>query len=159
MSMNYDKLQADDEDLIVPIAHQLADSAHKGEYRRDGKTSYIFYLAKVVAILRKGGVTHPSYLAAAWLHDVAEIDTDCDTDYLNQVQQVMPECVFKAVMALTHTHNEPYMEYIKRCNQNVIAREVKLADIRANLSEDPTEHQLVKYSKALLYMLEGVDLS
>lgn len=57
-------------------AAKFAAEKHKGQYRGDGKTPYIYHPVTVANILyREGGVTDPVVMLAALLHDTIE-DTD-----------------------------------------------------------------------------------
>ncbi|MNW67301.1 hypothetical protein D3C74_458690 [compost metagenome] len=64
--------------------------------------------------------------------------------------------VIGALKAITRKKDESYMEFIRRCKQNELARKVKIADIKDNMDlsriEDPTEEDVKrnrKYGKAL----------
>lgn len=84
-------------------------------------------------------VFHPFHLAeqmedeestvVALLHDVAE-----DTDYTLEDIAAMgfSRNVMEALALLTHDEAVPYMEYVKALGNNLIARRVKLADLRHN---------------------------
>ena len=84
-------------------------------------------------------VFHPFHLAeqmedeestvVALLHDVAE-----DTDYTLEDIAAMgfSRNVMEALALLTHDEAVPYMEYVKTLRNNLIARRVKLADLRHN---------------------------
>ena len=84
-------------------------------------------------------VFHPFHLAeqmedeestvVALLHDVAE-----DTDYTLEDIAAMgfSRNVMEALALLTHDEAVPYMEYVKALRNNLIARRVKLADLRHN---------------------------
>jgi hypothetical protein len=66
-----------------------------------------------------------------YLHDVVE-DTDIDLSYLKSVD--VPDNMLNAIDAITHPENEPPLEYINRCRDDSIARNVKINDIRDNWS-------------------------
>ena len=84
-------------------------------------------------------VFHPFHLAeqmedeestvVALLHDVAE-----DTDYTLEDIAAMgfSRNVMEALALLTHDEAVPYLEYVKALRNNLIARRVKLADLRHN---------------------------
>ncbi len=60
-----------------------------------------------------------------------------------------------AVIALTHLHEaESYEQAILRAKANPIARKVKIADNLSNLSDAPTNKQIIKYSKSLQVLME-----
>lgn len=64
---------------IVDKAKKYAYKVHDGQFRKDGKTPYIFHPAEVVNKLKKDfGIDDPNMLATAWLHDVVEEGGDLD---------------------------------------------------------------------------------
>jgi len=56
------------------------------------------------------------------------------------------------VKLLTHEKEEDYFSYINRVADNEIARQIKIADIIDNLSDQPTLKQINKYSQALFLL-------
>jgi (p)ppGpp synthase/HD superfamily hydrolase len=130
----------------IEKARLIATAAHHGQFRRDGVTPYI---------------THPEFVASqvedrlkpiAWLHDVVE-DTWINMDVLwNSGIEVY---VLDAVYWLTRHRYETYNDYISRLinhgKQDAII--VKLADMRHNLSCQPSERTIEK-AKWALPMLE-----
>lgn len=48
-----------------------------------------------------------------------------------------------------------YEEYLARVRANPIACRVKVADMLHNLSDSPTQKQILKYARGLLILLEG----
>lgn len=68
--------------------------------------------------------------------------------------------VTDAVDLLTHKNNEPNVSYWGRIATNKDATTVKLADIKNNLSSQPSERQKEKYAKALaLFAKLGYDVA
>lgn len=120
--------------------------AHEGQFRRDGITPYITHPEAVAKSLEG---EHPDVIAAAWLHDVLE-DTAVGFSDLNNAG--IPVQVIEAVALLTRWDGQHYEEYLQWITQDEIARKVKIADIRHNLSDAPTEKQIAKYGKALLIL-------
>ena len=106
-------------------AHAFATQKHSGQLRKDG-LPYI---------------THPEAIASnfddsvekvvAILHDVLE-DTDATEEDLRELG--CTDDMLEALRLLTHRNGVPYMEYVKAAAANPIARTVKLADLRHNLS-------------------------
>ena len=117
-------------------------------------------------------VFHPFHLAeqmtdeltatAALLHDVVE-----DTDYTLEDLENMgfDSRVIEALALLTHDPEVPYMDYVAAAGRNLIARAVKLADLRHNsalsrmVGVELTEwdkKRNEKYLAAIAY-LEGLD--
>lgn len=86
----------------------------------------------------------------AWLHDVLE-DTAETPDTMRAAG--IPERVIDAVRVLTKADGVSYREYLERVKADEIARKVKVADMLHNLSDSPTERQIVKYARGLLTLL------
>ena len=118
-------------------------------------------------------VFHPFHLAeqmedeestvVALLHDVAE-----DTDYTLEDIAAMgfSRNVMEALALLTHDEAVPYMEYVKALRNNLIARRVKLADLRHNsdlsrLDADQIDEKALarvnKYAEAIKRLEEKED--
>jgi (p)ppGpp synthase/HD superfamily hydrolase len=128
------------------FARGLATIAHDGQFRRDGVTPYIVHPEAVAAKFKD-----ETKRAVAFLHDVIE-DTDITAGDLHQAG--FSKQIVDAVVALTKVEGETYAEFILRAKQNDIAREVKIADIFANLNDAPSDYQIRKYSKALLVLVD-----
>ncbi|MES2995867.1 MAG: HD domain-containing protein [Verrucomicrobiota bacterium] len=130
----------------VLLASSIANKAHNGQFRRDGITPYITHAAAVAKSLER----EPSdVIATAWLHDVLE-DTEVTISELKNAG--IPVRVIEAVALLTRWDGQSYEDYLFRVTQDEIARKVKIADIRHNLSDAPTENQVAKYERALLIL-------
>jgi (p)ppGpp synthase/HD superfamily hydrolase len=132
---------------LLENAEALARRAHAGQYRRDKRTPYLTHVERVVARLRAQGVTDEETLATAWLHDVIE-----DGVFVWRTLELakVPDCVIETVMVLTKPLGKPYQDYITVVSANPTARLVKIADILDNLSDTPTDRQIVNYAKALI---------
>lgn len=106
---------------MLESAIATAAKAHEGQTDKAGKP-YILHPLRVMLNV-KGGIPEQ---CAAVLHDVIE-DTDITSDTLLKLG------LFKgsgdAVVLLTRSKDEDYMEYVKRLKANPIARAVKLADL------------------------------
>ena len=132
---------------IIAISKQVASRAHSGQHRRDGYSPYINHPAAVAAKLAGESAV---VIATAWLHDVLE-DTTETPETLRAAG--VPDSVIHAVEVLTKTEGVSYDEYLSGVRQNWIARKVKVADMLHNLSDAPTERQIIKYAKGLLSLL------
>lgn len=135
---------------IVNQAKELATKVHQGQFRWDGKTPYITHPEAVADQL-----TTPEEKAVGYLHDVVE-DTKVTLDDLRETG--FPEEVVLGVGAMTNPKREnTYLEYIKTVMNNPIATNVKIADIRHNMSTMPDSKKrqslYAKYELAL-YILE-----
>jgi len=142
---------------IVKAAETLARKAHAGQYRWDGKTQYITHPETIA----KSFLSSPPHIpadcipictATAWLHDVIE-DTMVGWPLL--LKSGFPPEVIYALRAITKEANENYLEYILRVKKNVIAREVKVEDIKHNMASlGDKQHQRKEKYLCALYILE-----
>ena len=115
----------------------IAARSHAQQFRRDGLTPYFSHPVRVCERVQKHGLEAQ---AVALLHDTLEGTPLTQGEILH----VAGQTVYDAVLALTHYSNE----------KNDLARIVKVADILDNLSDDPSRRQIVKYARALLYLIE-----
>jgi (p)ppGpp synthase/HD superfamily hydrolase len=136
---------------IIELSRQIASRAHSGQHRRDGWTPYINHPA---AVAEKLAGESDVVIATAWLHDVLE-DTKETPDTLRAAG--LSEVVVQSVEVLTKKDGVGYDDYLSGVRQNWIARKVKIADMLHNLSDAPTERQIIKYAKGLLSLLNGRD--
>lgn len=125
----------------------IAARSHAQQFRRDGLTPYFSHPVRVCDRVQKHGLEAQ---AVALLHDTLE-DTPLTQ---GEILHVAGQTVYDAVLALTHYSNESYDDYLQRVKKNDLARIVKVADILDNLSDDPSRRQIVKYARALLYLIE-----
>ena len=65
----------------------------------------------------------------------------------------MPDSVISAVELLRKTDGVSYNEYLLGIRSNWIAKKVKVADMLHNLSDQPTEKQILKYARGLIVLL------
>jgi (p)ppGpp synthase/HD superfamily hydrolase len=132
---------------LVAKAKNLALIWHSGQYRHDGKTPYWKHPMAVAGKLRKQGANE-YVVAIAWLHDILE-----DTNYMAaQLREDFPDPVADAVIALTK-YGADYDHYLRGVKANEFARRVKIADMLHNLSDSPTEKQILKYAKGLAFLM------
>lgn len=133
------------------IAYEIAQKAHEGQFRRDKITHYFDHVKDVARIVQmRGG--NDEEIATALLHDTLEDTSLTKFDLLNAG---INQSVVDAVIALTHLHEaELYEQAILRAKANPIARKVKIADNLSNLSDAPTNKQIIKYSKSLQVLME-----
>lgn len=129
------------------LARQIAYSAHKDQYRNDNSTPYIFHVIDVAQRVSEDKEAE----IVAWLHDVLE---DSDETESSLIQKGIPKHLVECVKLLTRDKNQPYKEYIQKIKDNPLAKKVKIADMLSNMSDDPTEKQIVKYSKAFIILLD-----
>lgn len=97
-------------------------------------------------------MANDTIVSAAYLHDTLE-DSDITAEDLYLIG--VDESVVKTVQLLTHSFGEDYFDYIRRVKSNSFARLVKIADIKHNLSDNPSFKQVEKYKKALKILEEN----
>lgn len=131
----------------------LAAMAHNGQVDKGG-APYILHPLRVMAALASRGL---EVQMAGVLHDVPE---DCPFMPITTLWQMgYPSDVCNALDALTKRRDEDYETYISRCGANMIARMVKVEDLKDNLNlsrirnigeEDLARER--KYRKALDFL-------
>ncbi len=131
---------------LVNRAAAIAKAAHQGQFRRDNTTPYIQHPAAVAKRVAEDPVAE----AIAWLHDVLE-DTAMTADELRS--QGIPDEVVTRVTMLTKDDGTNYEDYLAVIRKDPIARKVKIADMLANLSDNPSEKQILRYAKGLIVLL------
>ena len=125
-------------------AVEVATEAHEGQTRWGGEPYITHPLAVSDAFSLKD---NPREKIAAVLHDVLE-----DSDTTSQdLMKTFPVEIVEALVILTHAQEEAYADYIMRIRgdtrfprlENLIAIEVKLADLDHNLSDldHPKKHK------------------
>lgn len=136
------------EHATLEDAIALATRAHFGQTDKAGK-DYIEHPLRVM----QSCVSDDAKIVAV-LHDVVE-DSDVSIEDL-RTMNFAPQVV-EAISLLTKTGNIEYSIYIASIKENVIAREVKIADLRDNMNlnriAQPTEKdfkRLEKYRGALM---------
>jgi (p)ppGpp synthase/HD superfamily hydrolase len=126
--------------VLIDQSEKVGRAAHRGQVRRDGGDYFDNHVAPVASTVE------PRLKPIANLHDTVE-DTSVTLEDLRNAG--FPSYVIAAVDLLTHKNNEPNLEYWGRIAQNKDAATVKLADIKQNLSSNPSPRQVEKYTRAL----------
>lgn len=144
-------------------AMKCAKRAHRGQVDKSGK-DYIGHPGRVAKMVKPFG---EDFEIVAWCHDVIE-DTDffklsplpgIATDELIESWS-FTEAQALALIAITRYPHETYRQYIERVRGNFIARVVKIADVRDNLSPErlfqlPERQQRSlsdRYNRSLIYL-------
>ena len=135
-----------DEDLSN--LRKLVEKAHFNQYRRDGKTPYIEH---IYAVEKRVSHFGNDYRAVAVCHDILE---DTKVTYSDLENEGIPENILKAVEILTKSDDISYDEYLYSIKCNELARKVKIADMISNLADNPTDKQIKKYAKGLLFLVD-----
>jgi (p)ppGpp synthase/HD superfamily hydrolase len=152
------------ERILESKAKRFALEKHGNQ--RYGEHPYSYHLVRVVENVRyrmKGNPLLSMYIAVAWLHDVIE---DCGVSFV-ELSVLFGEDIAMAVYTLSNNRGRPtdftpeecYLLYIQDCIENAIAREVKICDTMANLTESfmsGNEKGLAKYPKQLDMLLKGI---
>lgn len=134
-------------------AIRIAKTAHEGQVDKAGMP-YFLHPMKVMSQVK----TEDEKIVAV-LHDVVE-DTAVTLDDLRR--EGFAESLIEAVDALTKRPGESRMDAARRLRPNLIARAVKIADVRHNL--DPSrlrnpgpadERRMAEYREVLQYLLSG----
>ena len=135
----------------IKHALEIASKAHKGQVDKAGE-DYINHPLRVAETLK-----NETEIIVALLHDTIE-DTYVTADYL--LNEGFSVETVNAILALTRRKDESYEDFIIRCKQNKIAKNVKVADILDNLNiarlkqiTDEDIKRNVKYLKVLKYLL------
>lgn len=135
-------------------AVKIAALAHEGMVDKAG-APYIGHCLRVAAAL----IGEPDKVVGV-LHDVIE---DCDIKLDDPVLADLNMAEREALDAISKRPGEDYVEYLKRCAANPIARRVKLSDLDDNCRlgriENPSDkdrERVEKYKVARLF-LESVD--
>jgi (p)ppGpp synthase/HD superfamily hydrolase len=106
-------------------AVSIAAQAHRGQKDKAGDP-YLLHPLRMMLRMKS-----EAEMIAAVLHDVVE-DSDWTLEQLRD--SGFSEDVLQAVDCLTHRSGESYEEFIKRAQQNPIARQVKIADLEDNMN-------------------------
>ena len=132
---------------ILEKAISVATFYHADQTDKIGEP-YILHPLRVMLFLE-----FENERVVAMLHDILE-----DTKYHeSELKKEFPPEISNAVIAITKKDGEKYEEYLKRVCENELAKIVKIADIRDNLSPlrlyrmsiEKRLYFVEKYTKAL----------
>ncbi|HCC06911.1 MAG TPA: hypothetical protein DEP72_01915 [Clostridiales bacterium] len=104
--------------------------AHEGQKDKLGK-EYVLHPLRVMINLKE-----QKEKVVGLLHDIIE---DTHMTFEDLERRGFDDEVIAALKLLTHVDDEPYMDYVKRINENKIAREVKIQDLFDNTSPERVE--------------------
>lgn len=142
----------------IEIAKSIAGAAHRGQKRRDGITPYTRHLRAVADLLAAAGASEDT-ICVGWLHDAIE---DGGDHYRELIEKKLGKDIADCCWALNKGSRD-YEQYIGDIKIGIksdgfmppnpgIVRDVKIADIVSNLTDDPTKEQVLKYTKALMQL-------
>jgi (p)ppGpp synthase/HD superfamily hydrolase len=109
----------------VEDAVSIAARAHRGQKDKAGAPYLLHPLRMMLRMDTEAA------MMAAVLHDVVE-DTEWTLERLREAG--FSEEVLEAVDCLTHREGESYQEFVERVRTNLIARQVKIADLEDNMN-------------------------
>jgi (p)ppGpp synthase/HD superfamily hydrolase len=132
----------------VEIAAEAASQAHRGQFRKNGKTPFIVHPTRVAELVKFYGGDHIGVISA-WLHDVIE---DCD-DGENIVQTTLRQTnlpkqeqveIFAIIAALTK-------------NPDIHGKYERLADILKRINQAPSQAILLKLCDRMDNLIDARD--
>ena len=131
--------------MTVDKALKIATAAHAGVKRKIGGGEYIEHPIRV-----SQRVEGDDAKMVALLHDVIE---DTPITAQNLLDDGFSQRVVDAVVALSRQESETYKQFVRRAATNDLARMVKIADVKDNMSDLPENHGLLKrYTWALDFL-------
>ena len=132
----------------------IAAQAHLGQKDKSG-APYILHPLRMMLRFKS-----EAEMIVAVLHDVVEDNPDWTLERL-QAEGFSAE-IIEAVDHLTRREEESYKEFVKRAQQNPLARQVKLADLEDNMDlkrvknlTEKDKERLARYHKAWLKLTES----
>ncbi|MCX6699331.1 MAG: HD domain-containing protein [Methanomicrobiales archaeon] len=136
------------ENTAIDIAAEAASIAHRGQFRKDGKTPYIVHPKRVAMCVANFGGDHIGIIAA-WMHDVME---DCeegeaivhDTLQKTDLPQEERDEIFAIVSALTK-------------NDAIKGKSKKLADTLKRINRAPCQAILIKLCDRMDNLVDARD--
>lgn len=116
----------------------IAEAAHYGQFDKGGRPRFehVRYVGD--------RFTESIYRIVGFLHDTLE---DSPLTSRSALAEIFGETVSDAVWAITRQGGEKYFDYIERCKQNSIAREVKIQDILHNMDKSRWPEMPESYEK------------
>lgn len=158
-------------------AYEFASLQHANDFRKDGKP-YMFHVDEVIVgtmlevdrvvnipTLRKYKTSLIEiFLIAASCHDVFEDHRELKaSDFYNIFDFGSFEhggVTWEAIQAITKEPKgeEEYSEYVYRVQKNLIARIVKIADLKHNMSDLKPGNMLDKYNLTLFILEQKISL-
>lgn len=115
----------------LDAALQIAIYAHTGQLDKQGEP----YILHVIRVMMACSNNRDAMIVAA-LHDVLE-DSPIEIDDL--VSENFPHAIVEAVDFLTRKDGQDYQSYIIGLSENQLARIVKIADLKDNMSNKRLE--------------------
>ena len=123
---------------------EIAQKAHAGQFRKDGKTPYIVHPLAVASVIED-----PKTKCAAVLHDVIE-DTSLTAEDLKNLG--VPQDVVDLVLLVSRRRLETYMQYLQKVKTSKEAIVIKMCDLQHNMSDLPQCNLRDKYELAVEFL-------
>ena len=137
---------------LFDLALKIAVEAHREQKDKSGR-EYVMHPIRVAERCKD-----PRAKIVALLHDTIE-DTNVTAEYLRC--EGFPDEIINGVLSVTKREGETYDDFVRRAAENVIGREVKIADLEDNmdirrLKEITAEDvaRLQKYLRAWQYLIK-----
>ena len=109
----------------VDLTYKIVQGAFKDKYDK-GNRPYIEHLERVAANFKRG----TEAWQVAMLHDLFE---DCPAWSPSRLMIYCSDAVVNAVVEHTKKPRKSYADYICKVKENVVAKEVKIADPKDNM--------------------------
>lgn len=134
--------------MTITEAKELATRYHQGQVDKSG-APYINHPTQVARMV-KGKEAK----IVAYLHDLLE-DTECQPE---EILETFNLSILNAVKVLTRKPNQAYEDYILQIKNHPVARQVKIADLKHNISlmriENITKADIERSKKYLSALAE-----
>lgn len=137
---------------LIASAMEIAATVHKHQLDKGGQ-AYIMHPCRIAC-----KCATDEQIIVAFLHDVIEDGQPYIQEEFFRAD-CFPQNIKDAVDAITRREGESYMQYIKRCAENDIAKAVKILDLEDNMNiqrlgelKDEDIARLNKYKKAYKYL-------
>ena len=120
----------------IKSAADHASRAHKGQYRKDGRTPYIVHPAQVAGYVSMFGGSHVAIISA-WLHDVYE---DCTPEWISLTDS------FIAALPLPDDEQQEISAIVDALTKKntIPLKSARLSDSISRILDAPPEATLVK---------------
>jgi len=132
----------------IEIATDAASQAHRGQFRKNGKTPFIVHPKRVAELVKFFGGDHIGVIAA-WLHDVIE---DCDDG----------EKIVRTTLRQTNLPQQEQVEILAIIsaltkNSDIHGKYERLADTLNRINQAPSQAILLKLCDRMDNLIDARD--